>query len=388
MNARDVIAVGAMLLLVSSVAAAPDRVELRNGDIIEGRVATIDAGGVSMRRAFENGGSGGAGAGEARGLEATDRIAWDRIARLERDGAGGAGTDADVARWLERGERLWRARARLARGDAVLAEQALGPAWSFEVSDGPTGLVAALVELQVSLSRADHPRAWRAWFEVMRARRAGLRDPALETWLEPSARGTMIRRLLVDDATGLCPSLPPFVVDAEQRTRVLAVLDGFDPRGDRSLDGLRRALAAVIDPSREPPPEAADAKNPPASPPSEGDDRQAIEFLRVLRALQHGTPAERAAARDGTAVQRRRLPEWAEAWWRFAAGSGLLLDGTPTATLAGQIELMHLPARFTEMQPWLSSRAAFLAAEASRRDGRENEAARITPFITPPHETP
>lgn len=391
---------GTTLVVIGTVIAAPDRVLLRNGDVIEGRISEIDAGGVSIRRTLERNGGSATGDGASRAIEATDRLAWDRVAQIESDDGGQPSADPETAAWLERGERLWRARARLARGDTALAEQALGPAWVFEPTAGPTGLVAALIELQVALGREDHPRAWRAWLEVARARQSGAREAALETWLECSSSGTLIQRPLVDELTGLCPALPPFAADASEQTRMLAVLDDFDARGDAELALLRDAIAAVVAPSREPPPvpEAGSARPSGATGKSSeersdesdanSDRRRTRDFLRALRALRRGDAAERDQARESVVAQRRRLPEWAEAWSRFAVGSGLLMDGTPEATLLGQIELMHLPARFAESQPWLTSQAALLAAEASRRADRADEAAAIEQFIRPTNEKP
>jgi len=348
--AASAVATAAALLAPN---AAADRIELRHGDVIEGSVAAADAGALTVRRAVAP----QPGAGGDRALEAVVRFTWDQVARIDR--SAGESPSQDLEPYLERGERLWRARARLARGDAPLAEEALAP---YESIDGPTGAVAALVELQVALARGDRPRAWRAWLDAARLRRRGFVETSLETSLEPTASGTLLRRPLFDPQLMLCPSLPPFADGALEEAAILAVLDGFDPRGDEELDALRRMIAAVFDPSRRAP-AGSEA-------PQRRDD-----FLRSLRDARSADPAERAKAREAISLQRRRLPEWAEAWSRFAAGSGLLLDGAPDAKLAGQLELLHVPARFAQAQPWLAARAASLAAETSRVEGIAEEAA-------------
>lgn len=370
-------ALAILLCTIPLSARAADRVELRNGDVIDGRIVSVEPGALSVRRAVGGAGGGGGGGGAGGGdsssgaLEAIDRLPWDRVARVERDGR--SATETDVVRNLELGERLWRARMRLARGDAALAEEALGPEWRFARLDGPTGLVAALVELQVALARQDHPRAWHAWLEAARLGRRGLREPALETWLEPTSHGTLSRRAVFDATSALCPSLPPFAGNEAERTAILAALDGFDAGEDRELDALRRALAAVIDPTRDGPAAAAAG----GAARDDGEPKRTLEFLRTLREARSALPADRARAREAIVSQRRRLPEWSEAWSRYAVGSGLLLDATPEATLAAQVELMHLPARFAEAQPWLAASATALAAEASRAAGRADEAKRF-----------
>lgn len=389
MAASAVVPTASSMLVAGALAApiaAADRVELRNGDVIEGSVATANAGALTVRRAVEpKPGAGGDGS-----LEALVRFTWDQVARVDRD--AGEQSSLELAPYLELGERLWRARARLSRGDAPLAEEALAP---YEPIDGPTGAVAALVELQVALARSDRPRAWRAWLDAARLRRRGFVEPSLETSLEPTASGTLLRRPLFDAQFMLCPSLPPFADGALEEAAILAVLDGFDAQGDDELDALRRMIAAVFDPSRAGPMASDGRQGAPArgrgmrggseeSATPEGgraagneELQRRDEFLRSLRDARSADPAERAKAREAISVQRRRLPEWAEAWSRFAAGSGLLLDAAPDAKLAGQLELLHVPARFSQAQPWLAARAAALAAEASRASGMAEEAARL-----------
>jgi len=364
----------------AAVAMRPDRVELRSGEVIDGRVVAIEPSGLLWRRdavgatpVAPGGASGANTAGEA---GSTVRFAWDRVAAVEADPS--TMENRELAVWLDRGERLWRARMRLARGDAGMAEEAIGPQWNIESLDGETGAVAALVQTQLALSKADGPGAWRSWFEAARLRRQGFREPSLQSWIEPSASGAMIVRPLFDDGFLLSPSLPPFAFNDSERASLLDALDAFDPRGDDGLGQLRQAVAAVVDPSRGAPaapvPAAAAAR---AGDAGNEELHRAIELLRALRDARSSNAAERQKARETLAGQRRRLPEWAEAWSRFAVGSGLLLDGTPESSIAAQIELMHLPARFAVTQPALAAKALEISTATSRADGRAAEAQRF-----------
>ncbi|MBX3355610.1 MAG: hypothetical protein KF724_07920 [Phycisphaeraceae bacterium] len=369
------VALGATTGLVQLASA--DVVELRSGDLVEGRITAMDRGGVTVRRAVIAPGAGPArppAAGQGSSLESSERLGWDRVARVAVDGA----TPVELPAWLAEGERLWRARLRLVRGDARLAAEALGPAWTLDAPEGPTGAIAALVDLHLALAADDRPRAWRAWLDASRLRRAGFRDAALETWVEPGPTGMLERRALVDDATGLCPVLPPFPTDDAERSRLLEVLRAVRVGEDGELASWRDMIMSIVDPSIAPPPAPAPPRGGARS--AEGvseEARRMDEFLRALRAARSADPAERARARDVLASLRRRMPEWTEAWARFAAGSGLLLDGTPEATLAAQLELMHLPARFAEVQPHLARRALLLSADASERLGESQEAVEL-----------
>ncbi len=371
-------AVAAAAIAIPAAPAPADRVQLRSGEILAGTIETADRGGLSLRRPVDP-------TAPAGGATAIDRIGWDRIASVHGD----AGTDRwpELPSLLADGERLWRARIRLERGDAALATLSAAP-WAPSAVDGPTPQVAALIELQLALRAGDPARAAPAWLESLRLRRRGFDAGALAVWLEPAAGGAMVRRPVVDAAMPLCPLLAPVAANDPQRDAMRAAIEAFDPRGDRELDDLRRAFASALDPARPFPTlesvgasgrgvaRAADKSG------EEGEAaewRRTIEFLRALRDAQSGVPAERERGREALAQQRRRLPEWAEAWARVAAGKGLLLDGTPAARRAAQLELLHLPARFAEAQPFLAPLAVELAASASRDDGRTEEAERIAP---------
>lgn len=368
-------------LATTIAAAAPDqRVELRSGELIHGRIVAIDSGGVSIARAVDRPGArGSAGTGEA-----VERVGWDRVARLEGEGLG-----PDAERWLAEGERLWRARLRLARGDAMLAAKALETHALVLEGDGPTSIVRALIGLQLALARSDAAAALESALEAMRLRRRGVDDPTLAEWVQPSRSGALARRTLFDDATGLSPLVAPFAASEPERREMLAVLDRFDPRGDLALDELRREFAAVLDPSRgggDPPGERAGSRSSDRSVDRGGSGSRADDdgarvrhFMRALRDAQSTDAAERRRGREALSTLRRRMPEWAEAWARMAAGRGLLLDDTPEARLAAQLELVHLPARFADAQPRLASLAASLAAKVSLADGRAEEAHRLSP---------
>lgn len=357
--------------LIAATAWTADRVELRSGEVVEGRIVSVDAGGVAMTRSGDRARTGaGAEAGDA-----VDRYGWDRIARLDAD--AGAAAWPGVDRWLGEGERLWRARVRLARGDGRLAAEAIDRSSLELAGDGPTAMTRALVALQLALTAGDRPAALAAALEAIRLRRRGLDDPTLAEWIEPSASGAFVRRPLLDGAMALSPLVPPIVASEPERLAMLAVLERFDARGDAGLDEMHRRFMLALDPSR-PAPAATPAPRS-ADRGAEDDLQRSLDFIRALRDAQSEDAEERRRGRDALAQLRRRLPEWCEAWARVAVGRGLLRDDTPESRRAAQLELLHLPARFAESQPWLAGYAAALASAASRSDGFDDEAQRLAP---------
>jgi len=381
---RAVIGVVAAAFVHGATASAParaDAVMLRSGETIFGTVEAMDSGSLALRRAVDRNAVRPA-ASDVPAAQVADRIGWDRIASIECE--DGTGRWPDVERFLAAGERLWRARTRLERGDATLAGRAIEGSWTPMTADGPTAAVAAMVELQVALASRDQARAVAAHFEALRLRRRGFDAPSLVEWLEPAPNGAFVRRPVVDSSTPLCPLLPPFARSDEQRIEMLAALDHFDVRGDAELDELRLAFAAAVDPTRAAP-EAPRSAARGADRGEEQDSQRTLDFLRALREARSADPAERRRGADAIAQMRRRLPEWSEAWGRFAVGCGLLLDATPESVVDAQLELLHLPARFSESQPFLAPLAASMAAQASVADGRVDEAPRIAP-VQPPTE--
>lgn len=370
------IAVGIVAGLGFCSGAGADAVTLRQGGTAFGTVEAMDPGGVSLRRAADR--NAPRPAADGPGAQVLDRIGWDRIASIELD--GGSDRWPSLPSLLADGERLWRARTRLERGDASLAARAIEGPWSPMSVEGPSAAVSAMVELQVALAAGDHARAVRAQLEALRLRRRGFDAPTLVEWIEPTGSGAFERHPVVDAAIPLCPVLPPFARRDEERAAMLAAIDSFDAKGDRELDAIRLAFAAALDPSR-----------PSVPAPTKGADRgddsevgRALELLRAVRDARSADPAERVRGRESLVQARRRWPEWTEAWARFAIGSGWLLDGTPESIRAGQLELLHLPARFARSQPYLAPFAASLAARASIDAGRPEEAQRILPESAPP----
>ncbi len=273
-------------------------------------------------------------------------IPWDRVRAVEGELA------EQAAAWAEVSETLWRARARLERGDAALAEPLYEEAFAqLAGAPGPTALAAAEGLLRCRLLRGARAAAVEPWLEAARLRREGV---AVEF------RGPPV----IDPDTGLAPALAP----VWERTVGAGALGRVD--GGRStnfviatLDDLYRwsALrAAGVD--------AAGAHEPVVGPEEAKDP--AVALVQAMVEAQHGDDRARERARAAlSAGLARDLGSWQEAWRRAALGLSLVRERGEAQRRDGMLELLHLPARFSGSQPALAAIALREAARTLEEDG-------------------
>jgi hypothetical protein len=205
----------------------------------------------------------------------------------------------------------WRAEVRLLRGDIALAEPLLEELTEqLQGVESPTALLAYAGLARVRLDSTDIDGAIEAWRIAHALCTKGIRLNA-----------ELADVLRLDHETGLIVDLPIFWA------------------GD----------AAIL----------------PTSDPLLGP---------IGRALDANDPSLRAA---GRAELRGVLPgvegSWREAWCRAAIGRSYLLETDPMQRDLGVLELLHLPARFSDDQPMLTSLAlgAVLAELRTRGDSAE-----------------
>jgi hypothetical protein len=95
-----------------------------------------------------------------------------------------------------------------------------------------------------------------------------------------------------------------------------------------------------------------------------------------------GDDAQRAAARDALRARLGdELPAWQEAWCRVGIGRSLLVEADPARVMDGVVELMHLPARFGDEQPYLTGVALAESAAALGRLGDSSGAATLEAIL-------
>jgi hypothetical protein len=103
--------------------------------------------------------------------------------------------------------------------------------------------------------------------------------------------------------------------------------------------------------------------------------------LRLVSAVvlaRVGESDQRARARAVLQSLTDARPEpWAEAWCRVALGRSLLREDDAERRLAGVLELLHIPARLAESDPYLLGLALAQAAVALRDMGDQASASRL-----------
>lgn len=300
------------------------QVVLRGGEVLDGQVISVSLEGVAV-------------AGDA----GTTVIGWERVRSVQGQRA------ADAAVFAELSTDAWRAQARLARGDAALAEPVLESLWARNLP-GPTGAAVAEGLLRCRISRGANLLAIRPWLDALR-----LGMPA-HTPGSP-----------IDADTGLCPTLPPLWAPGYARAALATdgalVLPDDAPAHARALATLYR-LAAADDDIPDKPDLPADALKHPG-----------VLFVRDIVLAVHGAAPVRLAARERLAADPERdLGQWREAWRRAAIGQSLLREDDPAKRRRGVLELLHVPARFSGALPELSALALALASDEL---ARQNDAA-------------
>lgn len=289
-------------------------------------------------------------------------VGWDRVLQLP----------AALAEAGEPFEALshesWRARARIERGDLVLAEPVLQGLFEESRSGklvlrGPTGLVVAEGLLRCRLARGASAAAiepWLAWLDS-----AIVRQPrttyAHRTWAQEAGLPTV-----VDPATELCPLLPPMWL----ATPSLQLTLQYKPiEGERDKATAMRALyqaaarhelgqqvAALPDVPREAATELV----------------RDIVASRVLDASGRTT----ARARLEAALPSATAP-WLSAWIRAAIGRSLVLESEEELRLRGIAQLLRVHVLHREDSPYLADICLAEAAATLESMGQGDAARRL-----------
>lgn len=340
---------GAMLttgLLATLALLAPGAIELRGGAQVEAPIESITLEGVRV------------------GGPAPRVLSWDRVKAITGDGA------SEALEYEEIAGAAWRARTRLARGDAAMAEPLF--AWLFNLyrlTDGPTAAFVADGYLRCLLDRGAQAEAVAPWLDAVRL---GAVDPA------PAGSG----------AGPLQPPLPP-IFDDSLATRALG--ESGLPSRFQPFGGEAHALAWWYT-------EAArfDAGLPgqlaTTRPNETGESGESLALVEQIVVSRTGDRDNRQRARTRLrAVIDHERGGWREAWARVAIGRSMLLEDDETTRALGVIELLHVPARFAGEQPALAALALRDAARALRAAGDDAGAAallRDLPQIDPSRPAP
>lgn len=355
---------GVTILLLALLAAPlrpasadPDRIELRGGaPALAGRISGVGDGGITIVDA----------SGTSRALS------WDRVR-----GVDSPQWQRDVDRRMSMATDLWRARIRIERGDTELAEPLLeAHADLMRSSRSETGLIVAEGLLRCRLSRGEHALAIEPAIRTASLRRSGVTTGAF-AGLPP----------VIDAPTGLCPQLPPIVIQgpavATMRSSLEAIVAGSDPIAAEVAALYRESLVVAGDGEILP---VHDLPRPLPGAPGDPGATLLRALLAAMAPRASDAAADAASAARGDA--RRRLIEsssqvpalsrpWAAAWAAFFIGASSLKEQDAAQRLRGIVALLTIPAEAGRRRPWLAGVALVAAARALAAEGDAAGAARL-----------
>ncbi len=293
-------------------------------------------------------------------------VAWDRVLDMTDD------AHAEAERWEgweELADRVFRARVRIQRGDWRAAEPLLEEL-AANVQSGPTAAVVFEGLASCRVHRGAYVSAvlpWLRWARVQDARDAELTSAEFGAgngkaagpivWVGGEIAPTTLAAPVMDAGTRLCPSLPPiWLADAGVRSAAeiaewdsLAATpaDGNTPRGASLVQWYRAALRRTC--GIETPLPTTSTYDP------------GVRLVADIVTARFSEADARAGAR--AALQRRvdlaqsdgkALPRWIEAWCRAGIGGSLLQEESVDDRRRGVVQLLHVPARFGNEQPYLA----------------------------------
>lgn len=325
-----------------SVCAASDVVHRRDSaPSLRGEITLSDAG-VTVRT-----GEPGSGTG------ASHFVPWDRVRSVQM-----FDEPAALASYLRIAEDLWRARSRLERGDAAMAEELFERLFErYRGSTHETALVVAEGLLRCRLERHDITRAVVPALEVARLRRARVETDSYAT-LSP----------VYDARTSLCVYVPPVWIDERSAERLRNELSRYDARGDSVV----AAIAGIYEASTLPWGQEIGFNLD-----REASRHPGVRFLRDLVTTRTAEASVRDAARARLMRDLRGFEDWAESWARYCIGSSLIEENVAARAEIGAVEMSHLPARFGQNQPYLAGLALAHLIEFLQAGGNDVAAASL-----------
>ncbi len=312
-------------------------------------------------------------AGSARGVaEKGEVIPWDMVRAVEGQ-SGGTG----LAEFLEIGEDLWRARIRIERGDAALAQAELAKHWTrFRDADGPTAALVAEGLLRCALSAGDLRAAADPWLACLRHRGMGIasRFPTL-----PPA---------IDASNGLLPELSPFM-PASRRAELIGACESAKASGESGE--VARSIVRIAKGMHD---QAHDSAHDPAHDRAHDPARESSPALRALGLLEDIASAADVRSLDKAVGSFDRAfeepPSYLSAWRIAAIGTcrariartAPVVAGAAASDRAGALgraalEFLAVPASGLDRTGLVDAYALEEAASLLRELGDESSAAQL-----------
>lgn len=331
-----------IIVMAAPVWGEEVRVLLRDGgEAITARTVTIDDAGVSVE--------------DERG-EWHD-LAWDRVRDLEM-----AQRDPRLDQYLPLAEKLWRARSRLQRGDAVMAEPLFEEL--FEEYEGQTNEAALIVAeglLRCRLARQAHEEAVVPLLEVVRLLRAEV----------VTDRYDELPRV-VDDELALSPALAPAWAVSQRLPRLERELARYEASDDEVVEAMREVYhAAVRNALGESVVISAESRDVSSRHPG------ATLLHETVSVMLHGDQPREARGREAAEL-RRNWPDWTNAWLHDARGRSMMMRSEAREEqMRGCVRLMRIPAAHARTQHYLAGLALHRVAAWHEQAGLHDAAASI-----------
>lgn len=276
-------------------------------------------------------------------------IAWHKVVGVD-------GPLADDAKaYLSHGDELWRALARLDRGDLPAAEVMLeGLTGELTTTPGPTAEAIWQGLLRCRLDRGAQTGAASAWLSWRSVRSAGT----------SSEQGASEFSDRVPTPTGLVPAIPPVWVSVPS-VAVLASggteqwklgAAGSDTSNELLAQWYLRAARGA-------------AEREAGAWPEMSADQDVVLVAAMVKA-QYGDDKERHGAREELrGIMAVRAEGWVEVWARAAIGRSLLKENDVETRRLGVVELLHIPSRLEAVVPYLTGVALADCAAGLRKLG-------------------
>lgn len=264
------------------------------------------------------------------------RLPWSSIHSIEP-----TKTRPQLEQFLHDGDKLWRAKQRLLRGDVQLSEPIFASQFKTLVGlDSTDTRLAAEGLLRVLIARGAIDRAVHPWLETVRLNELGIVSPFVDL---PS---------ILHSETMLSPHLPVFEVD-EISTQTLA------PYLNSKLP-VTKSIANYLSKESKTTHSKAVASE------------ESLFLPQIIQASEGQTPAMEALL-----TRLDSFDIWQQAWAHYAISNGLLKNPTPKQRNAGLLHLVEVASLNPEIQPWLTGAAMMKLAEELELDGLEQQAKRI-----------
>ena len=263
-------------------------------------------------------------------------LPWDIIRSVQFENA--STEPASMQARLDRADRIWRARKRLQRGDAALAEPEFERL--FEPSStrrGETDLIIAEGLLRCRLNRGALADAVVPALEAPR-----LRSLKVET----SRFDELVP--VHDSRTELCIYLPPAWPRGQSVARQIKQVAEWDAGGNDDLSAMAARYLRLLELHEQeltgevPTGELAESSHP------------GVELLDLAIKSRSDDPDTRRSARSSLKQRLASREDWQLPWYRYLMGTSMLREPGDGMRRQGLVELAWIPARHAQKHPYLA----------------------------------